>query len=135
MLGESVSMQMQADVPVGILLSGGVDSSLITAIASRYSSNIQTFSVGFKNSPKYNEVEYAQLIANHFGTNHTELYVENNNSEDIPKLAAQFDEPMADSSILPTYLVCKSIKKHCKVALGGDGGDELFGGYPHYKDF
>lgn len=132
LLEDAVARQMQADVPVGILLSGGVDSSLITALASRKTSDITTFTIRFSDAPKYDESTHARLIANHFGTHHVELDAEATSVELLTKLAEQFDEPVIDSSMFPTYLVSKLVRQHCKVALGGDGGDELFGGYIHY---
>lgn len=134
LLKDAVRRQMVADVPVGILLSGGLDSSLVTALASSVSSNkVKTFTITFPENNEYNEGPYAKLVAEHFGTEHTELIAEPTSIDLLPILAQQFDEPMADSSMLPTYLVSKLIRKHCTVALGGDGGDELFGGYPTYN--
>jgi asparagine synthase (glutamine-hydrolysing) len=133
LLEDAVDRQLIADVPVGILLSGGLDSSLITAMAARHASEIRTFTVGFEGSGPHNEVPHARLIAHHFGTRHTELVAEPGSSELLGKLAAQFDEPMIDSSMLPTFLVSELVKQHCTVALGGDGGDELFAGYGHYS--
>ncbi len=130
---DAVGRQMLADVPVGVLLSGGVDSSLITAMAVRRSQNVQTFTIGFPGQGKLDEIPHARLIANHFGTRQTELMAEPTSAELLPRLAAQFDEPMVDSSMFPTYLVSELVRQHCTVALGGDGGDELFGGYEHYS--
>jgi len=133
LLEQSVERQLVADVPVGILLSGGVDSSLITAMAARKSSHVQTFSIGFPGHGKIDETEHARLIARHFGTQHTELMAESTSASLLTILAKQFDEPIVDSSMIPTFLVSQLVRKHCKVALGGDGGDELFGGYGHYS--
>jgi len=133
LLSESVKKQLYADVPVGILLSGGIDSSLITALAARHSDNIKTFNVSFSDSPDYDESLYAKDIANYFSTEHHELNAEDISTDLMFKLSRQFDEPICDSSMLPTYLVTNLVSKHCKVALGGDGGDELFGGYHHYQ--
>ncbi|MHC1759628.1 MAG: asparagine synthase (glutamine-hydrolyzing) [Negativicutes bacterium] len=133
LLEDAVCRQMVADVPVGILLSGGVDSSLVTAMAVRSSDKVKTFTVSFPGSLKYDESEHARLIACHFGTEHVELRAENIGTDLLPLLARQFDEPMVDSSMIPTYLVSQLVRKHCTVALGGDGGDELFGGYGHYN--
>ena len=133
LLEDAVSLQLEADVPVGILLSGGVDSSLVTAMAARKSSKIRTFSIGFPGHGKLDETEHARLIARYFGTEHTELVAEPTTADLIPILAKQFDEPMVDSSMIPTWLVTNLVRQHCKVALGGDGGDELFGGYSHYS--
>ena len=134
LLENAVSKQLQADVPVGVLLSGGVDSSIIAAIASRLSKKpIKTFTVGFDDYESFNEFEYARLIADYFKTDHIEISVDNIKPEIILKLIHNFDEPMADSSMIPTYLISELVREHCKVALGGDGGDELFGGYKHYN--
>lgn len=133
LLEDAVRRQMVAEVPVGVLLSGGVDSSLITAMAVRASSQVQTFTIGFPGHGKLDETEHARLIARHFGTRHTELMAEDATADLLPRLARQFDEPMVDSSMIPTFLVSKLVRQHCTVALGGDGGDELFGGYGHYS--
>jgi asparagine synthase (glutamine-hydrolysing) len=133
LLEDAVRRQMVADVPVGVLLSGGVDSSLITAMAVRSSSQVQTFTIGFPGHGKLDETEHARLIARHFGTRHTELMAEPATADLLPRLARQFDEPMVDSSMIPTFLVSQLVRQHCTVALGGDGGDELFGGYHHYS--
>jgi len=133
LLEDSVRRQLVADVPVGILLSGGVDSSLVTAMAARTSSRIQTYTIGFPGHGKLDETEHARLIARHFGTTHSELIAEPATADLLPYLARQFDEPVVDSSMIPTYLVSQLVREHCTVALGGDGGDELFGGYGHYS--
>ena len=133
LLEDAVRRQMVADVPVGVLLSGGVDSSLITAMAVRSSSQVRTFTIGFPGHGKLDETEHARLIARHFGTRHTELMAEPATADLLPRLARQFDEPMVDSSMIPTFLVSQLVRQHCTVALGGDGGDELFGGYGHYS--
>jgi asparagine synthase (glutamine-hydrolysing) len=132
LLEDAVARQMVADVPVGILLSGGVDSSLVTAMAVRRSSNVSTFSIGFPGHGKLDETPHARLIARHFGTNHMELVAEPATADLLPLLAGQFDEPIVDSSMIPTFLVSQLVRQQCTVALGGDGGDELFGGYPEY---
>lgn len=133
LLQDAVGRQLVADVPVGILLSGGVDSSLITAMAVRQSSQVRTFSIGFPGQGKLDETPHARMIAQHFGTQHTELFAESTTADLLPRLAQQFDEPIVDSSMLPTWLVSQLVRQHCTVALGGDGGDELFGGYGHYS--
>jgi asparagine synthase (glutamine-hydrolysing) len=133
LLEESVGLQLAADVPVGVLLSGGVDSSLITAMAVRRSRKVRTFSIGFPGHGNLDETRHARLIADHFGTEHIELMAEPTTAALIPQLVKQFDEPMVDSSMIPTWLVTNLVRQHCKVALGGDGGDELFGGYPYYS--
>ena len=129
----SVRKQLVADVPVGVLLSGGVDSSLITAMAARSSNKVKTFTVRFPGHASVDETEHARLIAKYFNTDHIELEASSASAELMPLLAKQFDEPIADSSMIPTYLVSKLIRDHCSVALGGDGGDELFGGYGHHS--
>lgn len=133
LLEDAVKKQLVADVPLGVLLSGGVDSSLITAMAAKAANKVKTFTISFPENPKYDEKKHARLIANHFGTDHTELEAEPSSVDLLPELAAQYDEPIMDSSMVPTFLVSRLIKKHCSVALGGDGGDELFGGYSHYN--
>jgi asparagine synthase (glutamine-hydrolysing) len=133
LLEDAVRRQLVADVPVGILLSGGVDSSLVTAMAARAAPKVKTFTIRFPGHGKYDETEHARLIARHFGTEHVELEAAESTLDLLPLLARQFDEPMVDSSIIPTYLVSRLIRDHCTVALGGDGGDELFAGYPHYN--
>jgi asparagine synthase (glutamine-hydrolysing) len=131
-LETAVRRQLVADVPVGVLLSGGVDSSLVTALAARARSSVKTFTVRFRGYGSYDETDHARLIARHFGTDHVEIDAEATEVGLLPMLARQFDEPMIDSSMVPTYLVSRVVREHCTVALGGDGGDELFGGYPHY---
>ena len=133
LLGVAVRRQMMADVPVGVLLSGGLDSSLITALAVRGSSKVKTFTVRFPGHGKHDETEHARLVARHFGTEHLELEASSDAAELLPQLARQFDEPVMDSSMIPTYLVSQLVRQHCTVALGGDGGDELFGGYGYYS--
>jgi asparagine synthase (glutamine-hydrolysing) len=133
LLEDSVTRQLVADVPVGILLSGGLDSSIITAMASRSTNNFKTFTIRFPENRQYDETKHARLIANYFQTEHIELEATSSSVNLLPMLAKQFDEPIVDSSMIPTYLVCDLISQHCKVALGGDGGDELFGGYKHYN--
>jgi asparagine synthase (glutamine-hydrolysing) len=133
LLNDSVRMQLNADVPVGVMLSGGLDSGLIAALAAKNSNKIKTFTVTFPGYSKYDESSFARLIADYYSTEHIELIAKPASAELLPLLAKQFDEPIADSSMIPTYLVSEEIKHHCSVALGGDGGDELFGGYPHYS--
>jgi asparagine synthase (glutamine-hydrolysing) len=132
LLEAAVRRQLVADVPVGILLSGGVDSSLITAMAVRSAPRVKTFTIRFPGYGQYDETEHARLIARHFGTEHVELVAAESSVDLLPLLARGLDEPMVDSSVIPTYLVSQLVREHCTVALGGDGGDELFGGYPHY---
>jgi len=132
LLSDSIQQQLFADVPVGILLSGGVDSSLLTAIASKFHTNLKTFTVTFKGQGKFDESGFARLISNTFCTQHHEIEAEEINPEVLPLIAAQLDEPMFDSSAIPSYYVTKAIRSYCSVALGGDGADEVFGGYSSY---
>jgi asparagine synthase (glutamine-hydrolysing) len=134
-LDDAVKKQLVADVPVGVLLSGGLDSSLITALATRHSDRIKTFSVTFPGYEYLDETFHSRKIASYFKTKHTEIKISSsiNTIDLMPKLVSCFDEPMADSSMLPTYLLSQEVKKYCTVALGGDGGDEIFGGYNHYQ--
>jgi asparagine synthase (glutamine-hydrolysing) len=134
LLEDSVRRQLlAADVPVGILLSGGLDSSLITAMAARAVPRVNTFTISFPGHGTYDESAHARLVAEHFGTNHTTLSASAAPVSLLPELARQYDEPMADSSMIPTFLVSRLIRNEATVALGGDGGDELFGGYPQYN--
>lgn len=134
LLEASVREQMVADVPVGVLLSGGIDSSLVTAMAARISSKpVRTFTIAFPGEGDFDEGPYAKIVAAHFGTEHHQLVAGPASLELLPALVQQFDEPIADSSMIPTFLVSELIRPYCTVALGGDGGDELFGGYTLYE--
>jgi asparagine synthase (glutamine-hydrolysing) len=131
-LRDSVRAHLVADVPVGVLLSGGIDSSALAALAALETSGpVRTFSIGFEER-SFNELSRARLVARRYGTNHHELVVRSDAVELLPAIAEVFDEPFADSSALPTYLVSKLAAEHVKVALSGEGGDELFGGYYTY---
>jgi len=133
LLEDSVKRQLVADVPVGVLLSGGIDSSLITAMAARVSGKpVNTYTISFPGHGEFDEAPFAQKISSHFGTNHNVLEVEPFDVEILHLMAKQFDEPIGDQAIVPTYLISKLISSEAKVALSGDGGDELFGGYGHY---
>lgn len=134
-LKKSVASRMIADVPLGTFLSGGYDSSLITAIAQEHSDRpVKTFCIGF-DVPRYNEAEYAKEIAKHLGTDHTELYIsEKEMFELVSSIPQYYDEPFADNSEIPSMLVSKLAKQDVTVALSGDGGDEFFCGYNIYDN-
>ncbi len=134
LLKESIKEQMVADVPVGAFLSAGIDSSTIVALMQSLSERkVRSFTIGMEDKA-YNEAEAAKEIAKHLGTEHTELYItEQDAKEVIPSLAGMFGEPFADSSQIPTYLVSKMTREHVTVSLSGDGGDELFCGYVSYQ--
>ncbi|HEX2972726.1 MAG TPA: asparagine synthase (glutamine-hydrolyzing) [Tepidisphaeraceae bacterium] len=131
----AVRRQMVSDVPLGCLLSGGIDSSVVAAAAQSALGKDQpllTFSIGFEDA-RYDESEYAAAVARHLGTRHHRFIVRPDAAADLPKLAAVFGEPFADSSALPTHYLAQETRPHVKVALSGDGGDELFGGYDRYQ--
>jgi asparagine synthase (glutamine-hydrolysing) len=138
LLEASVQRRLVADVPLGSFLSGGIDSSVITGIASKHKPDLHTFSIGFKDEPFFDETDYARLVANHFSTKHTVFSLTNDNLyEHVNSILDYIDEPFADSSAINVYILSKETRKHATVALSGDGADELLAGYnkhaAHYK--
>ncbi|MDQ3919558.1 MAG: asparagine synthase (glutamine-hydrolyzing) [Acidobacteriota bacterium] len=132
LLDESVRMRLIADVPLGAFLSGGVDSAAVVGLMARASNRpVKTFSIGF-NEDSYDELRYARVAAREFGTEHHEFVVTPEICSVVDELVWHFDEPFADSSAIPTYVVSKMAREHVKVVLSGDGGDELFAGYTRY---
>ena len=133
LLNTAVQQQLVADVPVGVFLSGGLDSSIIAAIAKRHISDVATFTVKFPYA-SFDESSHAESVAAHIGSRHTTVELDQQNCvEGIEYLLSQSDQPFADSSMLPSFLLCRATKQYVTVALGGDGADELFFGYPNFK--
>jgi asparagine synthase (glutamine-hydrolysing) len=132
LLTDAVRLRLRSDVPVGAFLSGGVDSSLIVALAAPQNRGLRTFSVRI-NQLGFDESPYARLVAERFHTDHHEIEVDVRQLDEVPMLVRHFDEPFADASALPTYYVTQAASRHLKVCLSGDGGDELFAGYSQYR--
>ncbi|MBI4376061.1 MAG: asparagine synthase (glutamine-hydrolyzing) [Elusimicrobia bacterium] len=131
-LKEAVRLRMISDVPLGAFLSGGIDSSIVVALMSRFSDRpVRTFSIGFEEQ-QFSELPFARELAQRYGCDHTEFIVKADMAQVLPKLAWHYGEPYADSSALPSYYVARETRKHVTVALNGDGGDENFGGYIRY---
>ena len=132
-IDDAVKVRLMSDVPIGAFLSGGLDSSTVVAHMARHSERpVKTFSIGFSDQ-SFDELPYARLVARRFGTDHHELVVDADQTDVLPMLVRHLGEPFADSSIVPTYHVARITREHVTVALNGDGGDELFGGYDRYK--
>ena len=130
---ESVRIRMIADVPLGAFLSGGIDSSSVVAsMALATPEPVRTFSIGFEESA-FNELEYAAMVARKYGTEHHEIIVRPDAVDLVSRLVRHFDEPFGDSSAIPTFIVSEFAARHVKVALSGDGGDELFAGYDRFQ--
>ena len=135
-LEDSIKKRLVSDVPLGVFLSGGIDSSIITALASRHQEKLRTFSVGYKNSKFFDEKKYALQVAKHFNTDHKVFDITNEDLLDhLPEILDHFDEPFADSSAIPVYLLSKLTKENVTVALSGDGADEIFSGYNKHMAF
>ncbi len=133
LLGDAVRDAMVSDVPVGAFLSGGLDSSIVVALMSQYTSEpVRTFSVGFRER-SYNELPYARMVAQQYGTDHHEVVIEPQINDVVHAMVDHFDEPFADSSAVAAYYVSEVAAKHVKVVMSGDGGDEIFGGYAIYQ--
>jgi asparagine synthase (glutamine-hydrolysing) len=129
---DAVAMRLRSDVPLGALLSGGIDSSVVVALMAQSSPRpVRTFTVGFDDA-RYDERQWARAVAQRYGTIHEELSLEQDVAETLPALARAYDEPLGDEAALPTFLICEQARRHATVALTGDGGDEAFAGYERY---
>ncbi len=136
LLEESVQRRLVADVPLGAFLSGGIDSSVITALASKHKPDLHTFSIGFRDEKFFDETEYANLVARHFNTNHTVFSLTNDDLyAHVSSILDYIDEPFADSSAINVYILSKETRKHATVALSGDGADEMLAGYNKHAAF
>jgi len=136
LLENSVKQRLVADVPLGVFLSGGIDSSLITSIASRHKEDLNTFSIGYTSESYFDETKYARQVAEHFGTRHHAFRLSRNDLfEHVHDILEHMDEPFADSSAIPVYILSKLTRKHVTVALSGDGADEIFSGYNKHLAF
>ncbi|WP_420577302.1 asparagine synthase (glutamine-hydrolyzing) [Ekhidna sp.] len=136
LLEQSVERRMVADVPLGSFLSGGTDSSAVVAMASKFDSNLHTFSIGYRDHDFFDETNFAELVARKFNTNHTTFSLTNDDLlNSLDQVLDYIDEPFADSSAIPTFILSQHVSKHIKVALSGDGADELFGGYYKHLAF
>ncbi len=133
-MNESVQERMISDVPLGAFLSGGIDSSVIVALAAQHTRQLKTFSIGFKDNPVFDETFYANLVAKKYETDHQVFFLtEQDYKQEVFEVLDYLDEPFADNSCIPQYILCKKTKKHVTVALSGDGGDEVFAGYNKHK--
>lgn len=136
LLDEAVKQRLVSDVPLGVFLSGGIDSSVITALASRHTEKLKTFSIGYKDQPFFDETKYSRLVSSHFNTEHTEFQLSTYDLyQNLENILEYIDEPFADSSAIPVYILSQFTRKEVTVALSGDGADELFGGYNKHMAF
>ncbi len=134
LLDDAVRIRLISDVPVGTFLSGGVDSSIVSALAAKHHKHLHTFSIGYADDPFYDESKYAEEVAKHIGSEHSTFKLTREElAENYPRLLAATDEPFADSSALPSYILCERTRKHVTVAVSGDGADEVFGGYRKHQ--
>jgi len=134
LMDDATRLRLIADVPLGAFLSGGIDSSVVVALASRHQQQLKTFSIGYKDNPFFDETHYANLVAKKYNTQHTVFSLSNNDFlENIDDVLNAIDEPFADSSAIPSFILSRQTRKHVTVALSGDGGDEVFAGYNKYK--
>jgi len=133
LLEESVRLHRISDVPIGVLLSGGIDSSAVTGLLARCGERLKTFTVGFEVGQEVNEINEARIVARHFGSDHHEVVMGPSLADVLPRIVGFQDEPVADPAAVPTYFICQFAARWVKVLLSGEGGDELLGGYPRYR--